>query len=75
MEDNILDEYFEYKVIKVDFKQFMIWIDKFLNDKLQYVFCSWVQDVIKLGFIIVSGKQVKLNYRIKLGDEIEVVVF
>jgi 23S rRNA pseudouridine1911/1915/1917 synthase len=74
MEDNTSDEYFEHKVIKADPKQSMIRIDKFLNDKLQHVSRSRVQDAIKLGSITVSGKQVKPNYRIKPGDEIEVVV-
>jgi 23S rRNA pseudouridine1911/1915/1917 synthase len=74
MEDNTSDEYFEHKVIKADPKQSMIRIDKFLNDKLQHVSRSRVQDAIKLGSITVSGKQVKPNYKIKPGDEIEVVV-
>ncbi|NRA48214.1 MAG: RluA family pseudouridine synthase [Phaeodactylibacter sp.] len=74
MEDTTSDEYFEHKVIKADPKQSMIRIDKFLNDRLQHVSRSRVQDAIKAGSITVSGKQVKPNYRIKPGDEIEVVV-
>lgn len=74
MEDNTSDEYFEHKVIKADPKQSMIRIDKFLNDRLQQVSRSRVQDAIKSGSITVGGKQVKPNYKIKPGDEIEVVV-
>ncbi|MEQ8704608.1 MAG: RluA family pseudouridine synthase [Phaeodactylibacter sp.] len=73
MEDNTSDEYFEHKVIRADPKQSMIRIDKFLNDRLQQVSRSRVQDAIRAGSITVGGKQIKPNYRIKPGDEIEVV--
>ncbi len=74
MEDNTSDEYFEHKVITADPKQSMIRIDKFLNDRLQQVSRSRVQDAIKSGSITVGGKKVKPNYKIKPGDEIEIVV-
>ena len=35
MQDNYNDEYFEYQIIKVDRKQSLIRIDKFLMDRLE----------------------------------------
>lgn len=74
MQDNYSDEYLDYQVIAVDRKQSPIRIDKFLMDRLERTSRNRVQNAIRSGAILVDGKEVKPNYKIRPGEEISVVI-
>lgn len=68
------DELYEHQKLIVDPKQTLIRIDKFLMDRLEKVSRNRVQNAIKASCILVNGKSIKANYKIKPGDEISVVL-
>lgn len=74
MQDNYTDEYYDYQIIKVDRKQSLIRIDKFLMDRLERTSRSRIQNAIKSGSIMVDGQEVKPNYKVKPGDEISIII-
>ena len=47
-------------------------IDKFLSDKLGNLTRSRIQKLIDDGCVKISGANIKSNYKVKLGDEIEI---
>ena len=75
-EDELLEEsddiLFEHKKLVVDPGQSLIRIDKFLNDKLEGVTRSKIQNGIDAGFVKVNDKTVKSNYRVHPADVITI---
>lgn len=49
-------------------------IDKFLKDELEDVSRSLIQDLIKDGYILVNGNNIKANYILKENDDIKVTI-
>jgi 23S rRNA pseudouridine1911/1915/1917 synthase len=67
--DDIL---FEHKRLVVDPGQSLLRIDKFLNDKLEGVTRSKIQNGIEAGFVKVNDKEIKSNYKVHQGDVITI---
>ena len=65
---------YEHHRIEVDPGQEPIRIDKFLFNKLSGVSRNKIQQAAKAGNIIINGKVVKPNHKIKPGDVISVVM-
>ena len=65
-------ELFEHHSFVVDKGQSLLRIDKFLTDKVANSTRNRVQNAIEAGNVLVNGKQVKPNYKIKPLDEIKV---
>jgi 23S rRNA pseudouridine1911/1915/1917 synthase len=68
------DELFEHQRIVCDPGQTPIRIDKFLFERLEKVSRNRVQNAISAGCILVHGKHIKANYKVKPGDEISLVL-
>lgn len=66
------DEDFELesKVIFADSGQESMRIDKFLSDRLPNTSRNRIQNSMKAGCVLVNGKQVKPNFKVKAHDEI-----
>jgi 23S rRNA pseudouridine1911/1915/1917 synthase len=64
------DELYERFVITVDKGQELLRIDKFLMNRLENATRNKLQKSIDMGFVLVNGKQVKTNYKIRPADEI-----
>ena len=47
-------------------------VDRFLSNDLENLSRSYIQKLLKDGNIIVNGKAVKANYKVNLGDNIQV---
>jgi 23S rRNA pseudouridine1911/1915/1917 synthase len=73
MQDNQTDEYYDHRLIKVDPGQSPVRIDKFLMDRLEGTSRNRVQNAIRSGAILLDGKGIKPNHKIKPGQEISVV--
>ena len=71
-EDDDEVELFEHHSFVVDKGQNLLRIDKFLTDKVANATRNKVQNSIEAGNVLVNGKQVKPNYKIKPLDEIKV---
>ena len=67
-------ELFEHHNIKVEKGQVMMRIDKFLMIRVQNATRTKLQQACDNGNILVNGKPVKSNYRIKPLDEISIVL-
>ncbi len=67
-------ELYEHHNIVVDEGQIPIRVDKFLFNKIVNVSRNKVQQSAKAGNILVNGKPVKSNYKVKPRDEISVVM-
>ncbi len=65
-------ELFERHRIVVDKGQSQVRIDKFLTEKIAFVTRNKVQHAIDNDTVLVNGKPVKSNYRIKPLDDIQV---
>lgn len=65
---------FEHYSIKVDPKQELMRIDKFLMDRLPNVTRNKVQQAIKDGFVKVNKNSIKPNYRVHPSDEIRIAL-
>jgi len=79
LEDNSEDflsenEKYEHFHITVDKGQSLLRIDKFLTDKIANISRNRIQDAADTGNILVNGKVVKSNYKIKPNDEISIVL-
>jgi len=74
--ENTLEEgeLFEHHYIKVDKKQELLRIDKFLMDRLPNVTRNKVQQAIKDGFVLVNDKKIKANYKIHPEDAIRIAL-
>lgn len=68
------DGLFEHHQIKVDPKQELLRIDKFLMDRLPNVTRNKVQKAIKDGFVQVNGEAIKPNYKIHPNDNIRIAL-
>lgn len=68
------DEYYDRMEIKVDPKQSLIRIDKFLMDRLEKTSRNKVQNAIRAGAITVDDQEIKPNFKIKPGHLIQVVI-
>lgn len=68
------DELFEHQRIVCDPGQALLRIDKFLFERLEKVSRNRVQKAIDAGCILVQGKVVKSNYKVRPGDEISLVL-
>ncbi|MBK6266435.1 RluA family pseudouridine synthase [Marivirga sp. S37H4] len=65
---------FEHYHIKVDPKQELMRIDKFLMDRLPNVTRNKVQQAIKDGFVKVNQASIKPNYRVHPEDDIRIAL-
>ncbi len=61
-----------FKEIKTDEGQGPLRIDKFLADRLMNVTRSRIQAACQSGWVIVNGRKVKSNHKVKPGDLIQV---
>lgn len=65
---------YEHHNIKVDKGQEMMRIDKFISIRIQNSTRTKIQHSCEAGSVLVNGKPVKSNYRIKPFDEISIVL-
>jgi 23S rRNA pseudouridine1911/1915/1917 synthase len=68
------EELYEHYKFKADPGQEIIRIDKFLIDRVPNTSRNKIQCSAKNGNILVNGKAVKQNYKVKPGDEIAIVL-
>lgn len=68
------NEYFEHFRFVADKGQELLRIDKFLVARLQKSSRNRIQQAAEAGCILVNGKPVKSNYRVKPLDLIQVVM-
>lgn len=68
------EELYEHHRIKCDPGQQLLRIDKFLMDRIANVSRNRIQTAAHNGNILVNGKAVKPNYRVKPGDDISIVL-
>ncbi len=57
--------------IIVEQEQNLFRLDKLLNEQIQDMSRTSIQDIIKIGNVLVNGKIEKSNYKVKTGDKIE----
>lgn len=67
-------EMFEHFRFVADKGQQLLRVDKFLTDRLERTSRNRVQQAAEAGCIIVNGKPVKSNYRVKPGDTVSIVM-
>ena len=67
-------EFYEHHNIKVDKGQVMMRIDKFIMIRISNTTRTKIQNCCTAGSVLVNGKPVKSNYRIKPFDEISIVL-
>ncbi|MFM7016790.1 MAG: RluA family pseudouridine synthase [Bacteroidota bacterium] len=72
--DQEQDELYEHLNVVVDPKQGLLRIDKFLHNRVQNTSRNKIQQAADAGSILVNGKAVKSNYKVKPGDVISVVL-
>ncbi len=72
--DNEQDELYEHFRLEVTKGQELIRIDKFLVNRIENVTRTKIQNAADAGNILVNGKPVKSNYRIKPLDVITIVM-
>ncbi len=68
------EELFEHHKIVIDPGQSQLRIDKFVLDKLEKVSRNKIQNGIRAGAILVDGKQVKPNYKVRPNEVITVLL-
>jgi 23S rRNA pseudouridine1911/1915/1917 synthase len=67
----IPEELYERKTVKVDKGQALLRIDKFLIARIEGGTRSKLQQAIASGMVLVNGQEVKSNYKVRPGDEIQ----
>jgi len=67
-EDEGAEELYERLSITVDKGQEPLRIDKFLQARITHATRSKVQRAIEFGHVMVNGKAIKSNYKIRPGD-------
>jgi len=67
-------ELYEHHHIVVDKGQVMMRIDKFLMIRISHTTRTRIQNSCEAGSVLVNGKPVKSNYRVKPLDEISIVL-
>ncbi|MBI9069039.1 MAG: RluA family pseudouridine synthase [Salinivirgaceae bacterium] len=68
------NELFEHYKFQADGGQNPLRVDKFLQNKIENTSRSKIQSAADAGSIIVNGKAVKCNYKVKPGDTVTVVL-
>lgn len=68
------NEMYEHFRFEVDKGQSLLRIDKFLTDKMANISRNRIQDAADAGNILVNGKAVKSNYKVKPADIITIVL-
>lgn len=68
------EELFEHYRFKADPGQESVRIDKYLLDRLPNTSRNKIQSAAKNGSVVVNGKPVKSNYKIKPQDEVAIVL-
>ncbi len=68
------EELFEHYRFKADPGQESVRIDKYLLDRLPNTSRNKIQSAAKNGSVVVNGKAVKSNYKIKPQDEVAIVL-
>ncbi|HIF13955.1 MAG TPA: RluA family pseudouridine synthase [Bacteroidetes bacterium] len=68
------DEKYEHHHFDVDPGQDLLRIDKFLMNRLEKVSRNKLQNSIKAGSVLVNGKPVKSNYKVRPLDKISIVL-
>lgn len=68
------EELFEHYRFKADPGQESVRIDKYLLDRLPNTSRNKIQSAAKNGSVVVNGKPVKSNYKVKPGDEVAIVL-
>jgi len=56
--------------IKLFAEKAEIRIDTWLSEKIQNLSRTYIQKLIIDGNILVNGKNIKTNYKLKIGDEV-----
>lgn len=74
LEDDRPDELFEHYKIVADKGQQLLRVDKFLLNRLDNTSRTKIQNAAEAGSIVVNGKAVKSNYKVKPFDEISIVL-
>jgi 23S rRNA pseudouridine1911/1915/1917 synthase len=76
IEEEIVDqtELFEHYRFDVNPGQSFLRIDKYLTDRIENVSRTRIQNAANAGNIIVNGKSIKPNYRVKPGDIVQIVL-
>ena len=67
-------ELYEHFRFVADDGQALLRVDKFLNDRMQKTSRNRIQQAAQAGCIIVNGKSVKSNYRVKPRDVVSIVM-
>jgi 23S rRNA pseudouridine1911/1915/1917 synthase len=75
-EEEVADqtELFEHHRFDVNPGQSLLRIDKYLTDRIENASRTRIQNAANAGNIIVNGKSVKPNYRVKPGDIVQIVL-
>lgn len=73
-EPELAEELYEHYRFKADPGQEIIRIDKFLLDRIPNTSRNKIQIAAKNGNILVNGKVVKQNYKVKPGDDVSMVL-
>ena len=68
------DEYYDFQEIRIDPKQEIMRIDKFLMNRLNGMSRNRLQNAIKAGNVKVDDKDIKPNFKIKPGHVIKVLM-
>jgi len=68
------DELFEHHHLIADVGQDSVRIDKFLMDRIPNVSRTRLQNIAKANNLIVNGKPVKSNYKVRAKDDISIVL-
>ena len=74
IEDERNDDLFEHYKIVADKGQQLLRVDKFLLNRIENTSRTKLQNAAEAGSIVVNGKPVKSNYRVKPFDEVTVVL-
>lgn len=64
----------EKQIFYIDEQHYNERIDKYLSDILEGTSRSYIQKLTEDGLIMVNGKKVKSNFRLKAGDEVTVEI-
>ncbi len=64
------DDLYERFSITIDKGQEPLRIDKFLTSRIEHATRNKVQQALNAGMVMVNGKEVRPNYKIKPADEI-----
>lgn len=73
-EQNEQDELFEHYRFVVDKGQSPLRIDKFLMNRIEHSSRNKIQQACDASCILVNGKDVKSSYKVKPGDQVQVVL-